>query len=45
MGLKMKKVNIMGVHWKIQFLGKVHKKNNIRELPKAGGGGLDSLQI
>ena len=41
MGLKMKNVNIMGVH---QFLGEgCHKKNHIYgELPKKGG--LDNLQ-
>ena len=40
MGLKMKNVNIMGVH---QFLGEGSHKNNIyEELPKKGG--LDNLQ-
>ena len=41
MGLKMKNVNIMGVH---QFLGEgVSQKNNkYGELPKKGG--LDNLQ-
>ena len=27
MGLKMKNLNIMGVHWKIQFLGGSWKTN------------------
>ena len=49
MGLRMKNVNIMGVHWKILRLGGKeggHEKPIYRvELPKKGGGGLDSLQI
>ena len=44
MGLRMKNLNIFGVHWKIWFLGS-SRKTNIE-----GGGspkkrGLDSLQI
>ena len=27
-GLRVKKLNIMGVHWKIWFLGRVHEKAN-----------------
>ena len=35
MGLRMKNVNIMGVHWKIWVLGRLHKKNSIKgELSK-----------
>ena len=32
MGLKMKSFNIMGVHWKIQFLGGDYKKPIYREI-------------
>ena len=39
MGLKMKNVNIMGVH---QLLGERSQKNNIWEFPKKGD--LDNLQ-
>ena len=45
-GLTMKIFNILGVHWKIRFLGGgIHlRKTNIeRGLPKKGG--LDSFQI
>ena len=49
MGLRMKNVNILGVHGKIVFLGKgaQKKKKTILkgELLKMGGGGLDILQI
>ena len=42
MGLRMKSFNIMGVHWKIRFLGRgLHKKLIYRsELPKKEGGSL-----
>ena len=44
MGLRMKNFNIIGVQWKIQYLGGSHEKQIYRgELPKNGG--LDSLQI
>ena len=40
----MEKLNIMEVHWKIQFLGGGHKKPIYKgELPKKGD--LDSLPI
>ena len=44
MVLRMKNVNILGVHWKIRLLGGV-SKNQYRGggLPKKGG--LDSLPI
>ena len=43
MGLRMKNCNIMGVHWKIRFLGREggegHEKPIYRgELPVKGGG-------
>ena len=38
-GLRMKNFNIMGVHWKIQFLGWFHENPIYRgEFPKGGGG-------
>ena len=41
MGLRTKNFNIMGVHWKIQFLRGVHKKPIYMEgLPKKSGGRL-----
>ena len=44
MGLRMKHVNMLGVHWKIQFLGGSSRKTDIEGgLPEKGG--LDSLQI
>ena len=49
MGLRMKKVNIMGVHSKIQFLGGALKTNFFwgggggGESPKNGG--LDFLEV
>ena len=40
----MKNFNIMEVHWKIRFLGRVPEKPIYKgELPKKGG--LDSFQI
>ena len=50
MGLRMKNVNILGVHGKIVFLGKGAQKKKKKkilkgELLKKGGGGLDLLQI
>ena len=41
--IRMKNFNIMGVHWKILFLGGFTKRTYRGELPKNGG--LDSLQI
>ena len=41
MGLRMKNLNIVGVHWKIVFDGGHEKTNS--ELVKKGG--LDILQI
>ena len=40
-GLRIKKFNIMGFHWKIQFLGEVHEKTIYKRdcLKRAGGGG------
>ena len=44
LGLCMKSFNIIGVHWKIQFLEGCMKKTSFGgESPKKGG--LDSLQI
>ena len=45
MGLRMKNLNILGVHWKnLTFMGGVHEKPIYKgRLPKKGG--LDSLQI
>ena len=44
MGLRMENFDIMGVHWKIQFLEGCMKNQYIgSELPKRGA--LDSLQI
>ena len=40
MELRKKNFNIMGVHWKIQFLVGAHEKTIYRgELPKVRGGG------
>ena len=37
MGLRMKSFSIMGVHWKIRFLGEIHEKPIYSEgLPKKG---------
>ena len=44
MGLRMKNLNITGVHWKIWFLEGVHEKPiYMGELPKKEH--LDGLQI
>ena len=44
MGLRMKSLNIFGVHLKIQILEGIHKKNNV-EGEIVGNGGLDILKI
>ena len=38
-GLRIKNFNIMGVHWKINFLGRVHRKTNVQrgDCPKKEG--------
>ena len=43
----MKNLNIMGLHWKIPFLGWEVQEKPIyrRELPKKGGGDLDSWTV
>ena len=44
LGLWMKNFNIIGIHWKIRFLGECMKKTIFGgQSPKKGG--LDSLQI
>ena len=44
-GVKDKNFDIMEVHWKIQFLGRVSPKNNIWGNYLKREGGLDRLQI
>ena len=41
----MKNFNILGVDWKMRFLGGSRKTNIEWGFPEKGGGGLDSLQI
>ena len=44
MGLRMKSLNIFGVHWKSRILEGIHKKNNVEgEIVEKGG--LDILKI
>ena len=44
MGLRMKNLNILGVHWKIRLSRKIDIEGSIASKKKKGGG-LDSLQI
>ena len=51
MELRMRNVNILGVHWKIRFLGERGRSRKTNTKGWGGGeglpknGGLDSLQI